>query len=79
MVKKGLVTNLFIEEPIKIQPDCFRFVTDAQVHPRDVFENVAKDQRGRKGIGGDANNFGKLLPNLNTVTVDATRCRCNAI
>ena len=79
MIKKGPVVNLFIEELVKIQPDCFRFVTDAQVHPWDVFENVAKDQRDRKGIGGDAGNFGKLLPNLNAITVDATRCKCNPI
>jgi hypothetical protein len=47
--KKGPVANFFIKELAKIQTDCFCFITDAQVHSWDVFENVAKDQRDCKG------------------------------
>ena len=66
------IANLLVEELVKIQAKHLRFLTDTQMHARDVLEKEQEDARYDERVSRDGSDLRKLLADLHAVAVDTT-------
>jgi hypothetical protein len=64
------ITDLLVEELVEIQTHHLSFLTDTQVHARNVLESQQQNARHDERVSRDGGDFGKLLADLHAVAVD---------
>jgi hypothetical protein len=67
------VTNLLVEELVKIQTEDFSILVHTQVHEGNVLERKEEDAADNEGVGSDGSDLGKLFADLHTIAVKTTR------
>lgn len=78
-VDQSPVTNLFLEELIQIQTTSLGIIRDAKVKAGNVLHDEKKSTRHGERVGRDGGDLGKLSSDLNTLSVNRTRCNRDAI
>jgi len=72
-------TNSLIEELIKVKTPKLSIAVDTQVHVRNVLQREKQDTADDKRVRRNSADLSKLLGDLDTIAVDATRVQTHAV